>query len=384
MRGMGKTGWTRRGAIALAAGMGMGATTRAARAAVPPARLATLARGVNVAHWFRFPPDTSAPGLRDYMDDAAIAALRAAGFTWVRLAVGPEEVMRGARLDPARRDAVVAAVQRLQRAGLGVMVEPHPQQVGNWNLQDQPAARERLLGFWRDLAPALARLPTDLTFPEVVNEPQMEDPALWDRLQAELLGVIRAAMPEATVILTGINWSSIDGLLRVTPVADRNVIYSFHTYEPQLLALLAGWEQGVDTAALGRLPFPAADRRRCEGAVAGIAHARTQAIANYWCSERRDATTVAANLRRAAAWGRRHGVAVAMTEFGASPALNAPAREAYLEAVRRAAEAERMPWALWALDDSMGFGVRPGRFTARTELTPGVLRALGLPVAGLR
>src|SRR4051794_3790 len=205
----------RRQGLALACMVALLAVMPAARAEAPPARMAILARGINVSHWFRFPADGSPRGLRSYMDDAAIATLRKAGFTYVRLPVGPEEMMDGNRLTPEKRDAIVAAAERFQRAGLGVMIEPHPQNLGDWNLQDLPAARERLLGFWRDMAPALRHLPADLTFPEVMNEPHAEDPARWDRLQAELLGIIRAALPRNTVVLTGINWSSIDGLLRV-------------------------------------------------------------------------------------------------------------------------------------------------------------------------
>ena len=353
-----------------------------AQAEAPPDRMATLARGINVAHWFRFPMDGSLRAMREHMDDAAVASLKRAGFTYVRLAVGPEEVMQGNRIDRDKLAAIVAAIERFQKAGLAVMVEPHPQNIGNWNFQESAQAREKLLGFWRDLAPALAHLPPALTFPEVVNEPTFADPAKWDQMQTELVGIIRRSLPQNTIALAGADWSSIDGLLRVKPVADRNVVYTFHTYEPQILTLLASWEQGVDTSAMGKLPFPVTDRAKCEAAVSSIQHERTRAIANYWCSERHDAASVAANLDRAVKWGRENRVSVALTEFGAVPALNETARTAYLEAVRRAAEQARIGWALWALDDSMGFGIPAGRYTASTTLPPRILRALGLPTPG--
>lgn len=349
------------------------------RAEAPPDRTAMLARGLNVSHWFRFPPDGSTRALRNYMDDAAIAAIKKLGFTYVRLAVGPEVVMRGNGIASDKLEAIVSAVDRFQQAGLAVMVEPHPQNLGNWNLQTNADARQRLLGFWRDMAPALAHLPPALTFPEVVNEPTFADPAQWDRMQGDLVAIIRAALPRNTIVLAGADWSSINGLLRVKPVADRNVVYTFHTYEPQILTLLASWEQGVDTASMGKLPFPVSDQGRCLAAVADIQHQRTRDIANYWCSERHDASTVAANINRAVKWGWDNGVSVALTEFGAVRALNEESRNAYLEAVRRSAEQARIGWGLWALDDSMGFAIQPGRYTASTTLQPGVLRALGLP-----
>ncbi|MBL6079602.1 cellulase family glycosylhydrolase [Belnapia sp. T18] len=360
------------------------ASAAPSRAEAPPDRMAMLARGINVAHWFRFPPDGSTRALRNYMDDAAIASLKRLGFTYVRLAVGPEVVMRGDGIASDKLDAIISAIERFQKAGLAVMVEPHPQNLGNWNLQTSADARRRLLGFWRDLAPALAHLPPALTFPEVVNEPMFADPAQWDRMQGDLVAIIRAALPRNTIVLAGADWSSINGLLRVKPVADRNVVYTFHTYEPQVLTLLASWEQGVDTASMGKLPFPVTDQARCRAAVAGIQHQRTRDIANYWCSERHDATTIAANLNRAVKWGRDNGVSVALTEFGAVRALNEDSRNAYLEAVRQAADQARIGWGLWALEDSMGFAIQPGRYSASTTLSPAVLRALGLPPASRR
>ncbi|WP_043360038.1 glycoside hydrolase family 5 protein [Belnapia sp. F-4-1] len=360
------------------------ASAAPSRAEAPPDRMATLARGLNVAHWFRFPPDGSTRALRNYMDDAAIASLKQAGFTYIRLAVGPEVVMRGDGIASDKLDAIVSAIERFQKAGLAVMVEPHPQNLGNWNLQTNADARRKLLGFWRDLAPALAHLPPALTFPEVVNEPMFADPAQWDRMQGDLVAIIRAALPRNTIVLAGADWSSINGLLRVKPVADRNVVYTFHTYEPQVLTLLASWEQGVDTASLGKLPFPVTDQARCRAAVAGIQHQRTRDIANYWCSERHDAATIAANVNRAVRWGRDNGVSVALTEFGAVRALNEDSRNAYLEAVRQAADQARIGWGLWALEDSMGFAIQPGRYSASTTLPPGVMRALGLPPASRR
>jgi hypothetical protein len=272
-------------------------------------------------------------------------------------------------------------VQRLTRAGLGVMVEPHPQRVENWDFEHSAEARRRLLGFWRDLAPALARFSPEMVFPEVVNEPVYQNPAAWDSFQAELLQTIRAALPRHSVVLTGTNWSSIDGLLQVRPVADRNVVYSFHSYEPQLLTLLASWEAGVDAAALSRIPFPITGRAACERAIAGIAHERTAAIAHYWCSLQENAATVKANLKRAADWGRSHQVPVVLTEFGASPQLNKPSRLAYLEAMRRGAEELGLGWALWGLDDNLGFGLAAGSYTAATTLPSDLVAALGLSPA---
>ncbi len=355
-----------------------------ARADAPPARVAVLARGLDISHWFRFPPNNAASAMAHDLDDAAIASLKGAGFTFIRLPVGPEEVMQGGRIDAAKREAIVAVIGRLEKAGLAVLVDPNPELMQHWNLQQNQAAQAELLAFWRDLAPALRRLPVGLTFPELVNEPMFKDPAQWDVLQRKLLAVIRASLPRNTVILTGTDWSSIDGLLRVQPVADTNVIYSFHTYEPQLLALLGFWDPAIRHAQFDRaVPFPVDDVSACRRQVAVITDAHTRSVAEYWCSLHQDAATVKKNLARAAAWGSAHGVSVAMTEFGAAGAINPQARQNLLAAMRTGAEQLHLPWALWALDDQMGFGQQPGAYRSAAQLSPLVMHALGLsPTAG--
>ena len=338
---------------------------------------AVLARGLNVAHWLRFPPSNDDAALRGYLDDAALASLKRAGFTYVRLPVGLEVVMQGRHVARDKVATVVAIVRRIQHAGLAVMIEPHPQQVGNWDFGKSDEARQALLGFWRDMAPALRPLPVGLTFPEVVNEPADDDPAAWDRLQAQVLQVIRTALPQNTVMLTGTNWSSLDGLLKVKPVADTNVIYTFHTYEPTLLTLLGVWDSGIDQAMLGaHIPFPVTPAA-CASAIAATRQEHTRSVMQYWCSQPQNDATIATYLQRATDWGRQHSVRVAMTEFGARGILNPPARNAYLTAMRHGAEAQHLPWALWALDDQMGFDRPVGNSVAAFRLSPDVNRALG-------
>jgi endoglucanase len=364
--------------LTLAGGIVSASITSPSVAEALPARTAMLTRGINISHWFRWPPRNEPGALRGQLDDAALAELKRLGFTYVRLPVGPEEVMQNDRIETERLRALLVVIERLNRAGLAVMVEPHPQKVENWQFEQSEDARRRLVGFWRDLAPALKRFPPTLVFPELVNEPTYEDPAGWDRFQAQLTQSIRAVLPDHTIVLTGTNWGSIDGLLKVKPVADSNVVYSFHTYEPQLLTLLGVWEAGVRADELGRIPFPTSDRGRCERAIAGISHERTAAIARYWCSQRHDAAEISDNLKRAVDWAKQHRVSVVMTEFGALPQLNNSSRLAYLEAMRRAGEQYGFGWGLWALDDRLGFGVEPGSFRASTPLPRDVLAALGL------
>ena len=338
------------------------ALTAGASAAEPELR-----RGINITGWFRFPASRDPAALNRYLSDHAMAGLRRAGFDFVRLAVDPAVVA-----DPA---TLIAQIRRVQRHGLAVVVSPHP---AGWQLESVPADRAELLAFWRRMAHALRPLDPRLTVPEVLNEPVFPGAAAgWAALQRAVLAVIRAELPNNLVVVTGNDWGSVAGLLALAPLADHNLRYSFHLYDPAELTSLAAYRPGLDRAALARLPFPVGEASGCHVVTTGQADPPTRLLMRFYCDQGWDAARVADRVAAASAWATRNGVTLLAGEFGASAALNAPARMAWLRTVRAACEAHGIGWALWGYDDIMGFALpRPPPEDPR--LDPGVLAALGL------
>jgi endoglucanase len=332
-------------------------------------RLAVLQRGVNLTNWFRYPPNRDPAALRRYLDDAAMRDLRRVGFTFVRLPVQPE------LLDaPGVAGALIDAVARLERHGLAVVVAVHP---SDWHLETARGDRARLAAVWHSLAAVLRPLDPAVTFPELLNEPVFADaPGTWAVLQHQTLAEIRAILPASTVILTGAIWGSVSGLLALSPESDPNVVYSFHLYEPAELTALGAYRAGLDAAAMARLPFPVMDSTACQATAETTANAPTAELMRFYCALGWDVPKLAARITITGAWAQRNHVSVLAGEFGASQRLNAPARLAWLEAVRAACEQQGIGWALWGYDDSMGFALRPPAGPRR--LDPDMLRALGL------
>ena len=341
----------------------------------PEARLAVLSRGVNVTNWFRFPASVAPAALRSYLSDAAIADLRAVGFRFVRLPVQPEFLAPSGIVDAGRVALVMEAAARLQRAGLGVVIALHP---ATWRQERAAMEREALVRIWRTLALAMRPLDAGLTFAEILNEPIFAaDASGWAALQRDVLAEIRAIRLDLTVVLSGTPWGGLDGLLALDPVGDNNVVYSLHFYEPSILTTLAAFEPRLDHAALAELPFPVIDVNACTEVARHGATRRTQEVAAYYCAGAWSGGTLIGRIAAAAAWARRHDVAVLVGEFGASEKINAPARLAWLAAARGAFEAAGFGWALWGYDDAMGFFL-PRPPGPRPVLDRAVLRALGL------
>lgn len=343
--------------------------TAAARARPPEDHLAVLRHGINITGWFRYPASRDPAALRAFIGQTALADLKAAGFSFIRLAADPAILE-----DPAIRALFVDQIRRIQGLGLAVVVSPHPV---SWHLDQNQSERDRFEAFWRGLAPLLRPLPPALTIPEVLNEPVFrEDPAAWHRWQHDLLGTIRRALPANTIVLTGHDWGSIAGLLALTPEADSNVVYSFHDYDPPELTSLAAYRPGLDKAALARLPFPETDAAACERA-AGATDSATRDLIRFYCATGWDAARVRARLQDAATWARANNVVLLAGEFGIDVRVNSASRLAWLRLVRETCEAHGIGWALWGYDDIMGLAVRRP-LPVRPVLDRSVLSALGL------
>jgi endoglucanase len=329
----------------------------------------TLHRGIALTGWFRFPGRSDPQSLNAWIDDHTIAGLRQAGFDFVRLAVDPSLLSQ-----PGVPGTLQHSIQRLQRQSLSVIVSLHP--VG-WHLEASAADRGALFSAWRRLGALLAPLDRTRTLAELLNEPVFpHDAAAWQELQHRLVTEVRGVLPATTLVLTGNDWSSVDGLMAMRPEPDPKVLYDVHLYEPTELTSLAAWRQGLDRDALARLPFPVSDEISCR-AIVGATDQETAGVAGFYCSQQWQASQLAAMLGRAAAWGKRYGVPVLLGEFGASAKLNRSARLNWISSVRQAAENASLAWAIWGYDDVMGFD-QPRPPGAGQLLDPALLSALGL------
>jgi endoglucanase len=270
---------------------------------------------------------------------------------------------------------LVEQLATAEQAGLGVMVQPQRQQ---WKLEDTPHDRELFLAFWDQLAPFLVPLDKNLTFPELLNEPNFPKDSDWDDLQSKALAVIRKHLPDSTVVVTGNHWSNIDGLTDIRVLSDKNVVYSFHFYEPSFLVSEYRSIATEDIPAVAALPFPITDQASCLSA-ANLAHSSdTQGRIKYYCTKSGwTMDKVKTLIRRAAAWGSANHVPVVNTEIGIHNTRSMTTRLAWFRTVREACDESHMGWGLWGYDDGFGFGIQLDK-AAPHPLDPEILQALGL------
>jgi endoglucanase len=329
--------------------------------AVPAARLALLARGFNLTGWLDG-ANTRRP------DQATLADLLRRELTHVRLPVTPErllEVFSGT--DNVLRDLneLDRAIDSLIGLGFGVSLDLHPgDKLGRLHVAEPQTAFSLIDGLWRRLARRYASRPASRLFFEVLNEPAVNR-RIWDNQGPRLANTIRTEAPDHTIVYGSANFQRIDALLDVAPLADLNVVYATHFYDPMVFT-----HQGQDWSNdplryIAGLPFPArvsdpavvtvVDRLIADRRGDAAAMLKTE-LRKPWTEER-----VAAQIALAGPWITRHRRPVIINEFGVL-AGRAPAvdRARWLRTVRRAAEAHCIGWAHWEYADGFGFVHRTG------------------------
>ena len=124
---------------------------------------------------------------------------------------------------------------------LRVVVDLHILRSHHFNNEEkplwtEPAAQERFFELWRSLSDELQQYPTGQVAYELMNEPVADDPDDWNRLVEKAVVVIRAQEPTRTIVIGSNRWQSADTFDELDiPENDRNILLSFHFYEPFLL-----------------------------------------------------------------------------------------------------------------------------------------------------
>ena len=335
--------------------------------------LAALQQGVNLGDWWTDSAGSSVirPAHHPTRDD--YDHIRKLGFGLVRGRGAGHRLAEGhaGRFSDTHIAALRDDLEAIIQADLAVIVALQMSDEDKLTLFRDPGRARALVRDWVLLADALATLPADSLVLELLNEPTTEDAEAWQALQRKLLAAVREAAPRHTIMLTGAHYADLDDLARLRPVADRNVIYTFHFYTPHNFT-----HQGADWGwppwrLLAGLPYPA-DTERVAPLLDTAPKPARQHIAQYG-RETWNRPAISAELSRARLWADQHDVLIHCTEFGVISGAPADSRTRWLTDVRSTLEANQAGWTVWDY---------AGRFAlvdAARTMPVDMKQALGLP-----
>ncbi|HHZ09323.1 MAG TPA: glycoside hydrolase family 5 protein [Rhizobiales bacterium] len=374
--------------------------------AAAPAAAASFSakRGINLDLWTTWPDETRwndravvlpFPEWRRSLGEADLAALKAAGFDFVRMPVDPAALLsdRTAGFSDLLYASVLDSARLANAAGLKVIVDLHAipaggnRAIGTYQLLEDEALFDRYVDAVRRMARTISREDPALVALELMNEPvtgcEGAEAAAWAGRLKRLYAAARASATRTTLVLSGSCWGGADGLAALDPrdFPDDNLLWSFHSYAPFLLTHQgATWTGGFVRWVTG-LPYPPSSvpRAELETIVAGI---REKIAAEASWTDRsgqlayfdellaetdtpeRLAATLAEPFERVAAWARAHGIPASdillgefgmiRQEYGNNHVVPAAQRAAYYRDMIAIAERHGFTWSLWSYGGAFG------------------------------
>lgn len=221
----------------------------------------SIKRGTNIAHWLS-QSETRGEARAAFFTQKDIAFIDSSGFDHIRLPVDEQQLWdsSGNRYDSAFK-LLDSCLTWANISGLRVVLDLHILRSHHFNEKEKPlwthpAAQDKFISLWQDLSSAVHQWPNGMLAYEFMNEPVADDPEQWNRLLARVRDSIRSWEPERVLVIGSNRWQSANTFdqLKIPP-NDKNILLSFHFYEPfHLTHFKASWTKLKDFE--GEVQYP--------------------------------------------------------------------------------------------------------------------------------
>ena len=205
-------------------------------------------RGTNIAHWLSQSESRGAERAT-FFTQKDIAFIDSVGFDHIRLPVDEEQLWD--ETGKRHEDAFALLTNCLtwcRDAGLRVVLDLHILRSHHFNEKEKrlwtdPKEQDKFIQLWRQLSGVMRQWPNDMLAYEFMNEPVADDAEEWNRLLSRVRDSIRGWEPERVLVIGSNRWQSADTFDQLKiPAGDKNIILSFHFYEPfHLTHYQASW-----------------------------------------------------------------------------------------------------------------------------------------------
>lgn len=197
-------------------------------------------KGTNIAHWLS-QSDARGAERDSFFQEKDVIAIKELGFDHIRLPIDEEQMWdeNGARHEDAFK-LMTNCIDWCVKHQLKVIVDLHILRSHHFNaevkpLWTDPKEQEKFYQLWVDLSASLQKYSVGDVAYELMNEAVADDPELWNNLVANAVKTLRTIEPERIIVIGSNKWQSAQTFDVLKVPNDKNIILSFHFYEPFLL-----------------------------------------------------------------------------------------------------------------------------------------------------
>ena len=209
------------------------------------------------------------------------------------------------------------------------------------------ATTDRIVWLWKEIATRYKNTNPEKVFFELRNEPHDIKAEDWREQAEAIIKAVRKIAPNHTLIVGFHDWNSRQALIESKPFDDKNIIYTFHYYDPFIFTHQGATWAGEGLPELRNVPFPANGNLKIPETAKG------KWIENQINTYKEDskAEKMFADLKAAKDWSIKNNVPIFLGEFGSFskyPAIEDRCRHA--ETVYAALGKLEIPNAWWEWD----------------------------------
>ncbi len=345
-----------------------------------PLTKAPFTKGVNLTLWF----ETWSPGIPNLKlyDKSDFEHLKAMGVDVVRIPVHFDMFIGNSETGEIRQiiwDYLDKACDWAEELGMYIIIDDHSYNTGSYPLAKY--VEQHLQKTWPQIAQRYKKRSKYVIY-EILNEPQISQEE-WYGIQQRTIDLIRKIDKKRTIVVTAADWSSLAALYDMKPYEDKNLIYTYHFYEPFLFTHQGADWTNKETASLKDIPFPYNKDKMPElkkPAKGSFVEAQLNSTYPRAASEK----GMRSSLARARDYSEKNQVPVWCGEMGVHN-LTAPVedRQNWYKMTASLLDEFNIPFCVWGYNGTFGLFKKDSRGVYPNDLEKEVVEAVGFKMPPL-
>ena len=322
-----------------------------------------IQRGTNVSHWLSQSEERGEAREKHIQEDD-FARLDSLGFDFVRLPIDEVQFWdeNGTKL-PEAWQLMDNAIRWAEKHHLRTIVDLHIIRSHYFNAVNEgqadantlftsEKAQQDLINMWYQLSDALKGYSCDSVAYEFMNEPVADDAEQWNRLIAKAHKALRERESQRTLVIGSNMWQSYGTIkdLKV-PEGDKNIILSFHYYNPMLLTHYGAWWTPL-AKYTGKVNYPGilVSKEDYEAAPDSLKPELEQYTKDEWNIDR-----IRADFKDAIEAAKKYNLQLFCGEWGVYEPVDRELAYKWTKDMLTVFKENNIAWTTWCYDADFGF-----------------------------
>ncbi len=322
-----------------------------------------IQRGTNVSHWLS-QSEERGEARRLHIQEDDFARLDSLGFDFVRLPIDEVQFWDedGQKL-PEAWQLMTNAIRWAEKHHLRTIVDLHIIRSHYFNAVNEgdgsantlftsEKAQQDLINMWYQLSDVLKGYSNDSVAYEFMNEPVADDHEQWNKLVAKVHTALREREPQRTLVIGSNMWQSYETIkyLKV-PEGDKNLILSFHYYNPMILTHRGAWWTPIGRYT-GKIDYPGimVSKEEYEAAPDSLKPELEQYLTQEWNIDR-----LRADFKDAIDAAKKYGLQLFCGEWGVYEPVDRQLAYKWTKDMLTVFNENNIAWTTWCYDADFGF-----------------------------